>query len=396
MSDFLKKKNFASAIKPPRPQASGVSQPLTMSDTPSSVLAAQRGLLDALTSQYQANFAGQSRATRDAALMASMRDGAAYLVEVVTGLPSGVERDALLADALRARDLYVQEAAAILEAQRQAQDPDFAEARRLSQWARLTARRYLRHFAGQSRLTRDAGLLAELIGDLERLSEDVAALAQTFASPELEETRAQVENNLRLYRTERDEIHAAREQQTPDQRTDMLAQLANAQFQVYADHFAGKSRSSRRPVLLERVIDNLQQARAQMLALNLSNADLPNNAKNAEIVQGRLDFYQSELIEIRKSRESAQFQDLVGALGGAANQVFDEYKQHFAGHDRKTRELARLSKLCDQLYEVAHQMDDLDRVKENATNVANLNIVLDNLNMYENEFDEITKVQRGA
>jgi len=41
-------------------------------------------------------------------------------------------------------------------------------------------------------------------------------------------------------------------------------------------------------------------------------------------------------------------------------------------------------------------MDDLDRVKENATNVANLNIVLDNLNMYENEFDEITKVQRGA
>ena len=379
-----------------------------MSDTPSSVLAAQRGLLDALTSQYQANFAGQSRATRDAALMASMRAAAAYLVELVTGLPSGVERDALLADALSARDLYVQEEAAILQAKRQAQDPDFAEARRLAQspdvdearrlaqWARLTARRYLRHFAGQSRLTRDAGLLAELIGDLERLSEDVAALAQTFASPELEETRAQVENNLRLYRTERDEIHAAREQQTPDQRTDMLAQLANAQFQVYADHFAGKSRSSRRPVLLERVIDNLQQARAQMLALNLSNADLPNNAKNAEIVQGRLDFYQSELIEIRKSRESAQFQDLVGALGGAANQVFDEYKQHFAGHDRKTRELARLSKLCDQLYEVAHQMDDLDRVKENATNVANLNIVLDNLNMYENEFDEITKVQRGA
>jgi hypothetical protein len=357
-----------------------------MSDTSSSVLAAQRGLLDALTSQYQANFAGQSRATRDAALMASMRDGAAYLVEVVTGLPSSVERDALLADALRARDLYVQEAAAILQAQRQAQDPDFAEARRLAQWARLTARRYLRHFAGQSRTTRDAGLLAELIGDLERLSEDVAALAQTFASPELEETRAMVDNNLRLYRTERDEIHAAREQQTPDQRTDMLAQLANAQFQVYADHFAAKSRSSRRPVLLERVIDNLQHTRVQMR----------NNAKNAEIVQGRLDFYQSELIEIRKSRETAQFEDLVGALGGAANQVFDEYKQHFAGHDRKSRELARLSKLCDQLYEVAHQMDDLDRVKENATNVANLNIVLDNLNMYENEFDEITKVQRSA
>jgi division protein CdvB (Snf7/Vps24/ESCRT-III family) len=148
--------------------------------------------------------------------------------------------------------------------------------------------------------------------------------------------------------------------------------------------------------LLERVIDNLQLTRVQMRALASSNPELQNNAKNAEIVQGRLDFYQSELIEIRKSRETAQFEDLVGALGGAANQVFDEYKQHFAGHDRKSRELARLSKLCDQLYEVAHQMDDLDRVKENATNVANLNIVLDNLNMYENEFDEITKVQRSA
>lgn len=367
-----------------------------MPDTSTTVLAAQRALLDALTSQYQAHFAGQSRATRDAALMASMRDGAAYLVEVVTGLPSGVERDALLADALRARDLYVQEAAAIVQAQRQAQDPDFGEARRLTQWARLTARRYLRHFAGQSRTTRDTGLLGELIGDLERLSEDVAALAQTFTSPELDETRAMVDNNLRLYRTERDEIHAARAQLSADQQVDTLAQLANAQFQVYADHFAGKSRSSRRPVLLERVIDNLQQARAQMLGLATSNPELPNNTKNAEIVQGRLEFYQSELIEIRKSRESAQFDDLVGSLGGAANQVFDEYKQHFAGHDRKTRELARLSKLCDQLYEVAHQMDDLDRVKENTTNVANLNIVLDNLNMYENEFDEITKVQRNA
>lgn len=367
-----------------------------MSDLSAKTLTAQRGLLDALASQYQANFAGQSRATRDAALMTSMRDSAAYLVEVVTGLPSSVERDALLADAMRARDLYVQEAAAIEQAQRQAQDPDHAEARRLSQWARLAARRYLRHFAGQSRLTRDVGLLAELIADLERLSEDVASLAQTFGSPELEETRSLLDNNLRLYRSERDAIHSAREGLSPEERVDMLAQLANAQFQVYADHFAGKSRSSRRPVLLERVVDNLQQARTQMLSLGASNPELPNNLKNAEIVSGRLDFYQSELIEIRKSREAAKFDDLVGALGGAANQVFDEYKQHFAGQDRKTRELSRLSKLCDQLYEVAHQMDDLDRVKENATNVANLNIVLDNLNMYENEFDEITKVQRGT
>jgi hypothetical protein len=41
-------------------------------------------------------------------------------------------------------------------------------------------------------------------------------------------------------------------------------------------------------------------------------------------------------------------------------------------------------------------MDDLDRVRENETNIANLQIVLDNLRMYEREFDEIRKVQQAT
>ncbi len=122
----------------------------------------------------------------------------------------------------------------------------------------------------------------------------------------------------------------------------------------------------------------------------------PHNPRNMGTVTGQIAFFRSELEEIRKARQDSKFPVLVGALGAAANGIFEEYRQHFAGQDRRTRELPRLSKLCDQLYEVAHQMDDLDRVREDEMNLHNLSIVLDNLRFYEREFDEISKVQPGT
>jgi division protein CdvB (Snf7/Vps24/ESCRT-III family) len=363
-----------------------------MSEAPA--LAALRGSLEALSRQYEAHFAGQPRVSRDPVLMATMRDEAARIVEALTSTPVGAERDTLLQTALEAKRLYTQETAAITQSQ--SQGPEALDAHRLSTWVHFATRRYVRHFAGKSRLTRDAALLSELVADLERLGEDITALSQDFQSVELTEARTLVDQNLKLYRSERTQIGLAREALSTEEQVDTLAQLANDQFQLYADHFAGKSRQSRRPVLLQRIVDNLKEVRERMQSVALTHPQLANNQKNIEIVSGRLEFYSKELEEIRKVRESTQFQDLVGSLGGAANQIFDEYKQHFAGQDRKTRELNRLSKVCDQLYEIAHQMDDLDRVRENETNIANLQIVLDNLRMYEREFDEIRKVQQAT
>lgn len=360
--------------------------------TPS--LADLRKKVNDLNAQYDAFFSGQPRISRDAALMDSLHDGLKPIIAALQGLSGGKERDEVLETARNNLQLYENEAKAIRQAQ--AAGPDALEAHRLATWANFATRRYVRHFAGQARATRDLGLLGELIEDLKRLNEDLSALAQDFTNAELTEARGTVESSLRLYQEERTAIVEARGRSTPEELADVLAQVANDQFQVYQDHFVGKARVSRRPDLLQRVVATLEAVLDQMQSVDAKLPGHAHNGRNVETVKRQIAFYKTELEEIRKTRQDTKFADLVGALGSAANDVFGDYRTHFAGQDRRTRDRALLSKLCDRLYEVAHQMDDLDRVREDEMNLHNLSIVLDNLRFYEREFDEIGRAQNPA
>lgn len=359
--------------------------------TPS--LADLRKQVNDLNAQYDAYFAGQPRISRDVALMDSLRESLQPVVAALETLPATSERNEVLETARKNLNLYTQESQAIRTAQ--GAGPDAMEAHRLATWAAFTTRRYTRHFAGKSRATRDLGLLDELLADLGRLHEDILGLAEEFTNPELTDARTTVENSLRLYQEERAAIHEARSRASADELADTLAQVANEQFRIYQDHFVGKARASRRPDLLQRVVTSLEAVLDAMQSVKANLPEHPHNTRNVETVQRQLEFYRGELTQIRAARQETKFSDLVTALGAAANQVFEEYRQHFAGQDRRTRELARMSKLCDSLYEIAHQMDDLDRVKEDDTNLQNLTIVLDNLRLYEREYDEIVKAQAG-
>ena len=118
------------------------------------------------------------------------------------------------------------------------------------------------------------------------------------------------------------------------------------------------------------------------------------NDRNVGIVASRLEFYTKELGEVRTVREQTRFEELVGALGAAANAVFETYAKNFAGQDRGTRDLTLMRTLCDELYDIARQMDEMDRVKPNETNQHNLATVTDNLVMYTREYDMIQQVQQ--
>ena len=65
---------------------------------------------------------------------------------------------------------------------------------------------------------------------------------------------------LETYRTENKEIEKARKTGTDEERASILAEVANGQFRIYQMHFAGKSRATRRPALLVRVIEQLANA----------------------------------------------------------------------------------------------------------------------------------------
>jgi hypothetical protein len=362
-------------------------------------LEALRQKIDDLSSVYSARFAGQSRVTRDLQEIDELVDKSREVVSSLESLPAdarGEDYASLLDQAKQSLALYEGERVAIAQA-KATQDPDLELFARLGTQANFVFARYRRHFAGKARPTRDLGLLAEMIDDLTKIQQQMTPIvAKKKGVSGLAQDLELVTSNLKLYLAERGEIADARGSGTPEEQADILAEVANGQFRVYRDHFANKSRVSRRPQLLQRVISNLETVKDRMTGLQKAGLRSDQNAKNIDVVDGNLKLYRTELAEIKKARASVKLADLMGSLGGAANDVMQEYDQEFAGKARKGRDLELLSSLCDRLGELARQMNDLGRAEVQEFNLRNLQITTDNLVMLEAEYDEVLKANQGS
>ncbi|MCA9543485.1 MAG: hypothetical protein KC613_03815 [Myxococcales bacterium] len=351
-----------------------------------------RHQIDQIVARYDALFAGQPRISRDANVLDEMLGQLNALAGQTARMPAA-DRDEINARIVELKGLYAREADAIRSAQ--AQGPDALKAHRLASWAYLTFARYRHHFAGQSRGTRDLGLVGEMVADLQELKDEMGELAEQFSNGELSEARDTLRQNLALYIEERKAIAEARGDGELSDQADRLAGLANDQFGLYQKHFAGKSRLSRRPMLLDRIIEQLLLIHDRMKALQAQGLHADSNKRNIQIVQERVAAYKKELEAVNQARAQTDFPSLVNALGGAANEVFEEYRKHFAGQDRKTRDLGLMVKMLDELWDVARQMDDLDQVRRDDVNHRNLQIVLDHLRMYDREHQAIVDAQKA-
>jgi hypothetical protein len=357
-------------------------------------IAALRQQFDELNSEYAARFAGQSRVTRDVGELDSIVARSKELLAKIEALPGAsgdADAEELKKNVRESIDLYRDERVKIVDAKKAG--PDLEEFAALGTTANFVFARYRRHFAGKSRNTRDLGLLDEMLDDLTKVEKRMKDIAAKRKEPGLAEDLNLVTENLAMYKTERAGIADARGSGSQEQQADTLAELANDQFKIYTDSFAGKSRSTRRPALLTRMIDNLRQVKAKMIALKTAGFASDQNERNIQIVNDNLSMYESELAEIKKLRASTKLIDLMGNLGAAANDVMNEYRDGFAGKNRANVDLDRLSKLADQLGEIARQMSDLGRAERNEMNMKNLSIVTDNLVMFENEYREIQKAK---
>ncbi len=361
-------------------------------------VASVRASVDAVLGTYDASFAGQSRATRDIALLdqliARLR---AARVEIDT-IPGGGKSPevATLRETLSTTvELYTAERKLIEEAR--ALGPAFGEFAALGGDANLVFGMYRRHFAGKNRATRDLGLLAEMIADLERIRAGMAEVSEHL--PKGSDARTDMDivaQNLKMYVTERGEIVEGRGLGTPDEQAGILAEVANGQFGVYQNHFAGKSRLTRRPGLLQRVIDNLVQVHDRMQLLRQQGLVTDSHMQNITVVENALKQYRMELGEVRKVREATPLVDIMGALGGGANEVMEAYSRNYEGQRRETRDLGLLSTLCDQMAEIGKQMADMDRAEANEMNARNLGIVTNNRVMLEREYVQIETARGGA
>ena len=100
-----------------------------------------------------------------------------------------------------------------------------------------------------------------------------------------------------------------------------------------------------------RLSDSLGQSQERMKALQAQGLHSDMNAKNIESIDERMAAYRKEVEAIRTQKQQTTFEQLVSALGGAANDLFEEYRKHFAGQDRRTRDLSILDRLLDGLLE---------------------------------------------
>lgn len=351
--------------------------------------------LDRIAATYETQFAGQSRTTRSLDDLDTLVARSRELVARIDSIPEAVrppEVQKLRTAAQETLDLYKAERERIVQAKNA--PPELERFAPLAASANLVFARYLRHFAGQPRSTRDLGLLGELVAELETVQGEMKRIAKKSQIKEIVQDLELVESNAGMYKKERAHILQARLEGTPDEQGSVLAEIANLQFRAYQTHFAGRSRGTRRPALLVRMIDQLKDIQQRMKHLQKSGGlSTDANEKNIEVVRGQLEMFETELAEIRKVRKETSLGDLMGMLGGAANEVFADYRKDFDGKDRKTRDLQALSDLCDRLGELRRQMLDLQRTGPNASNDQNLEIVTEQLSAFEREWDLIRQAQ---
>jgi hypothetical protein len=353
---------------------------------------------DELTSEYETFFAGQSRATRELARMDALTARLKALRSQVDQVRGGASSDlrALREELQETLTLYESERKLIVEAK--ALGPDFVEFSELGGAANLTFSKYHRHFAGKSRNTRDLGLLAEMIAELTSVQEAMEEFLPRLPAnvPGARDDLGVVQENLKMYLAERGEIVEARAEGTAEEQAGVLGEVANGQFKLYQDHFAGRSRSTRRPALLQRVVDNLKQVHDRMKVLRQGGLTAEFHAKNMTVVEGALQQYTAELAEVRAAREATPLKDIMGQLGLAANEVMDDYAKGFEGQDRRSRDLDLLSTLCDRLGEIGRQMEDFARFEDNEMNNRNIAIVTANRRMLEREYSLIEEAKKTS
>ena len=352
---------------------------------------------DAINSEYSDHFAGQNRATRELAKLDSLVSRIKSLlarIEAIPAMARGPELDSLRTDIDEQRKIFEAERPQIERAKKLG--PVLERFAPLATAANATFARYARHFAGQSRDTRDIDLLDDMMDELVRTEREMGEVISRTPSDDFRNDRKIVQDNLEMYRGEREQIVKTQSSGSPEARAERCASMANNQFESYRQHFAGQNRLTRRPQLLQRMIKTLERVQGMMREVEKSSHGAEFNKGNIDIVEQNLTMYRSELAEIRKVKETNSLDDLAGNLGDSANQFFAQYREGFAGKNRTTVDLALLGRICDQLYEVFRQMRDIDRTKKVEMNTKNLEIVTDQLSLFGREYDEIVKARQAA
>lgn len=332
-----------------------------------------------LQNRYRSRFAGQPRITRD--------------ITELKGLISDLEAISAEGDVAASltelKNAWTAEADAIAEAQKSG--AGVRELQSIEQWYNEIIGRYSRNFAGQGRETRDVGLLAESNADLTWLLSRLDGAPADTPAEQADALEKALRDHQTLATNEINAIRQARTQGEPGQRAMLLAKLANDQFARYRVLFANQQRTSRRMPTLDVIIKTLTDIRDEMVTLG-TVPDTPHT-DNMGIVDRRLGSFQTEAINLKRAIAEAPPEARALALGDAANKIFADYRDNYAGKPRSDADLDKLNELWEQLWLVSRELADLSDASVSPTLQRNLQITRDMLRIFAREYTAIKEAK---
>lgn len=351
--------------------------------------------LERIAARYESQFAGMPRSSRNVDELDTIVAETKSLLKRVESVPEAVrsaEMSSLAATARQNIALYERERTLIGEASRVG--PEFERFATLASSANFVFARYRRHFAGQSRTTRDLGRLGEMVGELEGIEKGMADIVATSKQSELARDLNLVRRALKSYG--RRSATSRRRARWAHPRSRRASWRSSPTTSFGSTRITSLESHARRgaPALLTRILGQLDAIHASMRALQKGGLRSDSNDANIGIVERQRETYAKELDEVRAARKGIALSDLLAMLGGAANDVFEAFRNEFAGKDRKTRDAARLSSLCDELGDIREQMLALGRAEPSATNDTNIDIVTTQLTAFEAEHEQILQAQK--
>ncbi|MSP92463.1 MAG: hypothetical protein EXR79_11800 [Myxococcales bacterium] len=354
-----------------------------------------RDRLRAHDDRYGALFGGQPRVTRDIAALDALIESAAAVrseAERLKGTPDA-ERRAVVVEAERQMKLYRGERAAVVEAR--SAGPHAVAAGIVATRANHVFHRYARHFAGQSRATRDASMLLDMIGELDGLAGRLEAMLADGELASAREDLGTIQGWRRHFDAERKEIAAAREAGTLAQQAAWLGGAANTLFLQHKTVFAGQPGGTRRPESLQRLTEALRLLEDRMRALVSQGlvGDVDHD-RNLGIVAGRLAAWEAEGVAIRAERQKTTLATLARDLAMAADAERELWSLHFAGQNRKTRDPARLTAMVERMDEIERQFLRMQQVRADVAFEEPAAATRDTLTLWCAEWDAIAQARR--
>lgn len=225
--------------------------------------------------------------------------------------------------------------------------------------ARLALHRYVRHFAGLPKRTRDLARLREIISDLQDLQdqldpmigriqvpsvgEEIAALAafQAFLQAEMTETQTVLRHCGRLALSE------------------ALGQVADELHRAWQAEVLSEDRPLRRPGLLRRLIGAADEVLDGLMAVGHANLP-PEHEERVARVARALVRWQDELAASEAARAALSQGELRLRLLTRAHDLFRQYREQLSGAHAH-RDLRAIAVLCDRADEVERQLTELDQ-----------------------------------